>query len=73
MKKANKRFRREMLAAERKAKADVRNYPLSNNVCIDDEDDEGVTLYEGGGVTISCSANLFSAAELKALRGNMNG
>lgn len=72
MKKANKRFRREMMAAERQEKAGKRNYSLGN-ARIDDEDDEGVMLYAGNGIMVSCSANLFTPAELEALRGNMNG
>ena len=60
MKKANNRFRRELLAAEREGKNSIKRYPLNNSVHTDDEDEECVTLYAGGGVMVSCSANLFS-------------
>ena len=40
MKKANKRFRRELLAAEREGKNSIKRYPLNNSVHTDDEDEE---------------------------------
>lgn len=71
MKKANKRFRREMMAAERQEKAGKRNYSLGN-ARIDDEDDEGVMLYAGNGIMVSCSAmRIVEACERQNQQANL--
>lgn len=58
MKKANKQFRRALLAAEQQKKADIKRYPLNNGVSADNEDDESITIYSDSNISIMRSANL---------------
>ncbi|MDE7417190.1 MAG: hypothetical protein K2N44_12985 [Lachnospiraceae bacterium] len=57
MKRANKNFRREMLAAGQQMASDIKRYPLNYDKC------ESVTIYSSNNVTISCSSNLFESEE----------
>lgn len=52
MKKANKNYRREMLAAEQRRKAERKRYPLNH-------ESDGITLYSNANVDVRCSSNLF--------------
>lgn len=59
MKKANKNFRRQMLAAEQEMAADVKRYPLNY------DKRESITIYSSDNITVSCSSNLFEPEELR--------
>lgn len=61
MKRKNKNFRREMLAAEQKRAAGVKRYPLNYGA------DESVTIYSDDHINISCSSNLFAPEEITGI------
>ena len=61
MKRANKNFRREMLAAEQERAAGVKRYPLNYDA------GGGVTIYSSDNIRISCSSNLLIPKEIAAI------
>lgn len=61
MKKRNKNFRREMLAAEQRKTDGIKRPPLNYDEL------GGVTIYSGENIRISCSDNLLEPGELRRI------
>lgn len=69
MKKVNRHFRRDIMAAEQQKKEDIKRYPLNNKNDTENEGSESVTIYSDDRITIMCSDNLLDPDGLKPMRG----